>query len=130
MQDLFSVDITNFAQKYFIKSFRKKYRSHWDATLVAIISSLERIDSLVQTDRGEIITRAGDIQIVKVSFSVAKSKESASSSGNRCIVAWNVAACLVSILLVYHKNDLSGHNETAEWKKLIKENYPEYRDLM
>jgi hypothetical protein len=33
----------------------------------------------------------------------------------------------VKILLVYGKTDLRGHNETAEWQKIIKENYPEYK---
>jgi len=36
----------------------------------------------------------------------------------------------IRVLLVYHKNNLGGGNETSNWKKFIKNNYPEYKDLL
>jgi hypothetical protein len=125
----YSVRIEKYAERHFIDSFEKKHRSHWDVTLKAIVFELEHIDSLLLTDKAEIISDIGGVKIVKTKFSVAKSGESAKSSGNRCIVAWHRDEQFVSVLLVYGKTDLSGHNETSEWKRLVAENYPEYKEL-
>jgi ribosome biogenesis GTPase A len=35
----------------------------------------------------------------------------------------------LKILLVYHKNDIGDKNETATWKKIIKDNYKGYNFL-
>ncbi len=128
MQGNYSVRIEKYAERHFIKSFEKKHISHWEPTLKAIVFFLERIDSLLQTDKAEIISDRDGIKIIKTKFTVAKSGESAKASGNRCIVAWHKEKQFVSVLLVYGKTDLSGHNETAEWKKLVIENYPEYKE--
>ncbi len=125
----YSVKIETFAERHLIKSFQKKYKIQWDFTLRAIIAELERIDTLLLTDRAEIICDVDDIKIVKTKFKVAKTKTSAKTSGNRCIVSWRKDSQLVSILLVYGKINLNGTNETAEWKKIIKNNYPQYKHL-
>ena len=130
MQGNYSVQIEGFAEKHFIKSFEKKHKKHWDVTLRAIVAELERIDNLLLTSRAEIICDAGDIKIVKTKFTVAGTKESAKTSGNRCIVAWHKDKQFVSVLLVYAKTDITGEKETAQWKKLVKENYPAYRALL
>jgi hypothetical protein len=129
MQGNYSVRIEKFAENHFIKSFEKKYKGHWDATLRSIVDALERIDALLTTDKADEIC-GDDMKIIKTDFRVAGTKESAKSSGNRCIVAWHQSQQYVSVLLVYSKTDLSGHNETAEWKEIIKDNYPEYRQLL
>lgn len=126
----FSVQIEDFAERHFIKSFEKKYRDKWDLTFVSIFAQLARIDNLLLTDRAETITDAGDIKIIKTKFKVVDTKESAKTSGNRCIVAWCISKQLVSILLVYSKTDLSPNNETAQWTKLVKENYPQYSEIL
>jgi ribosome biogenesis GTPase A len=36
----------------------------------------------------------------------------------------------VNVLLAYHKNDLGNGNETAQWKQIIKDNYPDYYGLL
>lgn len=123
------VQIEPFAVRHFIKNFKKKYKTRWDFTLRAIIAELERIDTLLLTDRADIICDDGNIKIVKTSFKIAKTKESAKTSGCRTIVAWDEAGQSVSILLVYSKTDLSGNNETAEWKNIIKTNYLQYKHL-
>lgn len=130
MQGNCSVQIEDFAERHFIKSFEKKHKTHWDFTLRAIIAELERIDTLLLTSRAEIICDTGDIKIVKTKFRVTGTKESAKISGNRCIVAWHKDKQFVSILLVYAKTDITGGGETAQWKKLVKENYPAYRAIL
>lgn len=130
MLDNYSVRIEEFAERHYIKSFEKKYKAHWGVTLKAIIAALERIDSLLNTDKANFVCGNDLVKLVKVEFRVVATKESAKSSGNRCIVAWHIEKRYVSILFVYGKTDLSGHNETAEWKNIIKENYPEYEDIL
>lgn len=129
MDVYYSVKIEDFAERHFIKNFHKKFQGKWDVTLVAIQAQLSRIDTLLLTDKAETIIDKDDTRIIKTEFRVAGTKESAKSSGNRCIVAWHPKDLLVVILLVYTKTDLSGKNETAEWQKIIKTNYPQYKDL-
>jgi len=126
----YSVQIEDFAESHFIKSFKKKYKIHWDVTLLAIIAELERLDMLLKTDRAETICDVGDTKIIKTKFKVHKTKESATTSGNRCIVAWDKRKQIVSVLLVYGKTDLSSNNETAQWKSLVRVNYSEYKELV
>lgn len=126
MEGNHSVHVGHYAERHFIKGFEKKYKSHWDFTLRAITAELERIDKLLLTDRAETMCDLDGVKIIKTKFKVAASKESAKTSGNRCIVAWHVEKQFVLILLVYGKTDLSGKNETTEWKMLVKNNYPEY----
>ena len=129
MSGNYSVQIEDFAVRHFIKSFEKKHKGKWELTLQYVMEEFARIDNLLLTDRAETITDAGDIKIIKTKFRVAGTQESAKTSGNRCIVAWCISKQLVSILLVYGKTDLSGKNETAEWKALVKNNYKEYSHL-
>ena len=96
----------------------------------AIIAELERIDALLLTNRAETICDEAGIKIIKTEFKVAKTKESARSSGNRCIVAWHRKEQFVAILLVYSKTDLEGDNETKEWKRMVRENYEEYEGMV
>lgn len=131
MESNYFVKIEAFAEKHFIKSFEKKYKKHWDFTLRAITFELERIDNLLQTDKAEVMIDSDNVKIVKTRFKLAGSRESTKTSGNRCIVAWHKKDKFVSILLVYNKTDLSSSNkETGEWKKLIKNNYKEYKHLL
>lgn len=125
----YSVKIEQFAERHFVKSFEKKYKLHWEVTLRSIIDGLERIDTLLLTDRAETVCDVGSIKIIKTKFRVDRSKESAKTSGNRCIVALHTEKQFVSVLLVYGKTDISSHNETAQWQKLIKNNYPKYKHL-
>ena len=130
MEDNYSVKVQDFTESHFIKSFEKKYKTNWSLTFTAIKEELKRIDNLIKnTDKAETIVDAGNIKIVKTKFRVIGTKESAKASGNRCIVALNIDKKEVSVLLVYGKTDLSGKNETSEWKNIIKNNYYSYKDL-
>ena len=78
----------------------------------------------------KITDKNNNIIICKTEFKIAGTDESRHGSGNRCIVAVHKDISKICVLLVYHKNDLGGGSETGNWKSLIKENYPEYRNLV
>ena len=126
----YTVNIEPFAERHYIKNFSKKYHQSWDITLKALISQFERIDMLLLRDVAEVICKSGDLKIVKSDFSVAGTRLSPKGSGNRCVVCVDEAIRKVYVLLVYHKNDLGEGNETARWKQLVKNNYPDYRSLL
>ncbi len=125
----YTVATEHFAERHFIKNFKKKYKTAWDITWRAMIEEFKRTDALFDTSIVETIIDVDNIKIVKTEFRIAGSKKSRKSSGNRCIVAVHRDTRMVYVLLVYHKNDLGGSNETARWKQIIKENYNQYRDL-
>jgi len=125
----YTVIIRPYADRHYLKSFNKKYKSAWEITWRAICEELRRFDSLLDTSVAEVIIGSGNIRIAKAEFRVAGTNESKKSSGNRCIVAIHRDVSSVHVLLVYHKNDLGKGNETAKWKQIIRENYPEYKNL-
>ena len=129
MSTKYSVQVEDFAERHFIKNFKKKYKKAWEITLRAIIEEFKRVDSLLKTSIAETIIISGNIKIVKAQFKIAGTNQSKKTSGNRCIVAVHRDKSTVYVLLVYHKNDLGPGNETAQWKKMIKENYNQYKDL-
>jgi hypothetical protein len=126
----YSVLIRPYAEKHFIKKFKKKYKGSWEITWRAISQELQRFDSLLKTSIAEVITECDDVRIAKTEFRVHRTNESKKSSGNRCIVAVHKDTYLINVLLVYNKPDLEGGNETAKWKKIVKNNYPEYSGLL
>ena len=119
-----------FAERHFIKSFAKKYKWAWDFTLKTITEEFEQIDLLFLKNTAEIIVGSKDIKICKTEFKIAGTQESRHGSGNRCVVAIHKNINKVCVLLVYNKNNLGGSNETASWENLVKENYPEYSDIL
>lgn len=125
----YSVMVQPFAERYYIKNFRKKYKGAWDATWRAICEELRRFDSLLETSIAETIILSGSVRMAKTEFRVAGTKESRKSSGNRCIVAVHDDIGVVKVLLVYQKTDLGDGNETTKWKQIIKENYSEYSKI-
>lgn len=78
----------------------------------------------------EVIAERDEISIAKVEFKVAGTDDSRHGSGNRCIVVIDNRGEMINILLVYHKSHLGKGHETVRWKQVIKENYPEYRNLL
>ncbi|MCR4280600.1 MAG: hypothetical protein NUV82_04230 [Candidatus Komeilibacteria bacterium] len=130
MSTNYSVVLEEFANRHYISKFKKKYKGAWDVTWEAIVEEFKRIDSLLETSIAETIVTTTNIKICKTEFRVAKTQESRHGSGNRCIIAVREDIHVVHVLLVYHKNDLRGHNETAAWKKIIKDNYSEYFSVL
>lgn len=120
-----------FAEKHFIKNFAKKYQGAWDFTLGVIREEFEKIDFLFAKTIAEMISDPNNnIVICKTEFKIAGTKESRHGSGNRCIIALHKDESVVRVLLVYHKKDLRGNNETTTWKKIVRDNYLEYKDLI
>lgn len=119
-----------FTQRHFIKSFAKKYKGAWNNTLKGLVVEFSFFDLLFLKSTAETIVDSKEIKICKTEFKISGTQESRHGSGNRCIVAVNSQKAIVYVLLVYSKNDIRAVNETAEWKKIIKENYPEYRGLL
>ena len=122
----YSVNIEKYAERHFIKSFEKKYRRAWDITINTLIREFQSFDVLLSRSIAEIVTETSSIKICKVEFKIAGTNKSRRGSGNRCIVAIHKDISLVKVLLVYHKNDLGGRNETVKWKQIVKNNYPNY----
>lgn len=124
------VKIEKYVERHFIKSFEKKYHRAWDITIEALFREFQSFDILLECSIAEMIVENFDIKICKVEFKIAGTNQSRHGSGNRCIVAVHKDINLVNIILIYHKNDLGDGNETAQWKKIIKDNYSDYRELL
>ena len=92
------VTITTYAQRYYIKRFKKQYKSAWFVTEKAIIAQYARLDSFLETSKAELILESGNIRIVKSEFSVAGTGISPKKSGNRCIVAIHTDKKIVKIV--------------------------------
>jgi len=123
----YQVIIEPFAQRHFIKSFAKRYHSAWEFTFKFVRDEFEQIDLLFLKNTAETIVDSAEIKICKTEFKIAGTKESRHSSGNRCIVAVHTVTNEVRVLLIYAKTDLSSKGETADWKRIVKDNYPEYK---
>lgn len=120
-----------FTQRHFIKSFAKKYKGAWDFTLKLLEKEFEKIDLLFLRNMAETIVDSQEIKICKTEFKISGTEQSRHSSGNRCIVALHKDRNISCVLLVYHKNNLGGYdNETAQWKQIVKDNYPKYKNLL
>lgn len=131
MSTNYEVNIEPFADRHFIKTFAKKYKKAWDLTLSALIREFQSFDVILEKTIAEEITdKNADVVICKTEFKISGTQESRHGSGNRCIVAKHKNTNKICVLLVYHKNDLGGGNETTNWKGIIKENYPDYSNLL
>ena len=127
----YDVVFESFTERHFAKTFAKKYKGAWDFTLKTLTEEFEKIDILFLKSIAECITdKDADVIICKTEFKISGTQESRHGSGNRCIVALHKSTNKVCVLLIYHKNDLGSTNETAAWKSLIKDNYPDYYDLL
>lgn len=131
MSTNYVVTVEPFADRYYIRTFAKKYKKAWDFTLSALIREFQSFDVILEKTIAEEITdRNADVVICKTEFKISGTQESRHGSGNRCIVAKHKNTNKICVLLVYHKNNLGGGNETTNWKNMIKENYPEYGNLL
>ena len=119
-----------FTERHFIKTFAKKYKNAWQFTFEALLQEFRFFDELFLKNTAETIIDSLEVKIYKTEFKISGTQESRHGSGNRCIVALHKNTNKVCVLLVYHKNDLGGGNETVSWKRVIKENYPEYSDIL
>lgn len=122
----YTVTIEKFAESHYIKNFKKKYKTHWDITFKGIIEMLRRLDNVMASSIIEEISHLDDLAILKMEFRVAGTTCSRKASGNRCILSLDKVTKEIKILLLYHKSDIGDRNETAGWKKMIRDNYLGY----
>ena len=127
----YKVIFAPFTERHFIRSFAKKYQNAWERTQKGLELEFSYIDTLFTTNIAETISLSpdNDLKICKTEFKIVGTSVSRHASGNRCIIAVCESTTSVHVLLVYGKGDI-GSNETAKWKSLVKENYPEYAGLM
>jgi len=120
-----------FTERHFVRSFAKKYKGAWNRTLKGLVLEFTYVDLLFEKSIAETITdKNADVVICKTEFKIAGIQESRHASGNRCIIAVRKSTAVVHVLLVYSKGDIGESNETARWKAIVKDNYPEYRNLL
>jgi len=128
----YEVVLRPFTERHFIKRFAKKYQGAWDRTLKGLVVEFTFVELLFDKQIAETIcvSADNDIKICKTEFKIAGTEVSRHASGNRCIIAVQKSTAVVHVLLVYCKGDIGDSNETAAWKSIIKEHYPEYRELL
>ena len=128
-QHKYKVVFEDFTKRHFIKNFEKKSKSQWNKTQEDIIFVCEHIENMLLTKRADLISVADNCRLVKLDFAIFGIKISPKASGNRCILFLDDDMGIVKILLVYSKNDISAHNETQEWKNIIKAQYPSIGEI-
>lgn len=125
-ENYYAVKTNVFAERHYIKVFKKKYKRAWDVTRKAIENEARRIDNvIVETDKAETIRAQNGNKLIKLYFKVAQTQQSALSSGNRAILFVNEERREAEFLLVYSKNQIGSPNETQKWQRVIREQYPE-----
>lgn len=121
-----------FAERHFVKSFAKKYPGAWERTRNALELEFSFVEHLFDKTIAERVHVSSDgiRAICKTEFKIAGTQESRHGSGNRCIIALHAGEKLVRILLVYSKTDVKGSRETNWWEQVIKDAYPELKDVL
>jgi hypothetical protein len=123
---LYKVSFDPYAEKHFIKDFKKSYGKRWDNTRESICFSLGRLSNL---EGRKLIDKIGPSNngtiIAKYDFKVDKTEKSAKTSGDRCVIEICNDEMTVKILLVYGKNHItrSRDQETVWWKEIIKDQF-------
>ena len=128
----YQVVVESYTERHFIKPFTKKYPGAWDKTLKGLLLEFAYVDLLFKTQIAEIICVSSDnsVEICKTEFKIVGTDISRHASGYRCIIAIQRSTMTVHVLLMYGKGDVSGSNETAWWKGVIKDNYAEFKTLL
>jgi hypothetical protein len=122
----YNVEFDEFCNRHYIKSFSKKYKSAWPGTQQAIEEVCKRIDAMLDYKRVDLIATNGQFKLVKLDFTVEGTRISPKNSGNRCILVIDEDIRMVTVILIYSKNDISEPNETAKWKALVKAQFAEF----
>lgn len=120
----YAVEFDDFSERYYIKAFAKKHRSHWSKTRSDIEDMCRRIDVLLQIDKADLMNSVAEHKLVKLDFSIEGTKVGPSKSGNRCILHINEKLHLVRVLFVFAEGEhIDKPNITAKWKKVIKSQF-------
>lgn len=125
----YKVLVSEYANRHFIKSFEKKYKSVWNKTFETIENMLSRIEVFSQTKKVNKIHICDDWYIAKCEFNIEWVKVSTHASWNRIIAYVNELTLEVQILLIYSKTDVWSHNETTWWEQEVKNNHKDIASL-
>ncbi|MCL2014743.1 MAG: hypothetical protein FWG68_00685 [Defluviitaleaceae bacterium] len=132
----YEVAFEPYANRHYLKTFRKKYKANWQPTEQSIKESCTRIDSMLKTDRADLIYSVDCYKLVKLDFTVYGTQTSPKAAGNRCILFVDENERKVKILLIYSKNEISSPNETPDrpsggqkWQKVIADQYPQVKNI-
>lgn len=127
-----TVIFDEYTQRHYIKKFVKRHSQKvWDVTEIAMRNICMKAETALQTDQLRIIHTHENISVCKYYFTVAGTNLSYKHSCCRCILTIDDITKKVVVLLVYHKKDLSGKGgETVQWERIIKENFPEYKEMI
>jgi hypothetical protein len=129
MDQFYTYNFQPFCEKHYIKEFSKKYKNFWVRTRNDIINSIKRIDMFTKLKRADVISIDSCYQLVKLDFAIDGLRQSAKSSGNRCILHVDNESRHVEILLIYSKNNICEPNETSKWKSKVKQEFPEIASI-
>lgn len=121
----YSLLVCEYANKHYINSFKKKYKSGWKETWGFIDIMCCNIDKYLTTTKVEKIFICDNQYIAKCEFTIAWSNISTHASWNRIIIYVNELTKEVHILLLYMKTNIWWTWETSWWKEEIKDNHKE-----
>ena len=126
----YKVEIEDFVKNHYSKYLEKKYKNYWYETMDSVIQILSRFDISESKINGlDCITEINKLYIYKYPIKIAGNKESAKTGGCRCILSVNKEIKIIKILLIYTKDDIVGNNETLWFKKMIRNNYEDYKNI-
>ena len=130
--NLLSVKYEDFAQRHFRSTFVKKYAPKWwNATERSIFYDLQRLrilgNNTQKTDQLDELKYYDCHWLAKYDFKVAGTKVSKKDSGNRCIIYIDDKLNQLSILMIYHKDNLpKNKSETQYIMDTVQKEYKEY----
>lgn len=125
------VRLSEYAKRHYVKAFEKRYaKKQWEVTLSSIVAEMARVEENIRYKKAETIHSGDNQRIIKYYFRVAQTQDSAKRSGNRVIALIDDIDKVVTILLLYSKNEITTPNETAKWQKQVKDNFPGLRHLV
>jgi hypothetical protein len=125
--ELYRVYINPYAERHFIKRFRKDYKGKiWLVTLESIKDDLRRVRALENTQQVDELRYKENLWLFKYDFAIAKSGKSPKGSGNRCVAILDSKKYRIEILFLYGKNDLPKNQpETVFIEQTLKDKFPE-----
>ncbi len=125
-----SILIQKYAERHFLKSFKKKYKTARHKTYNAISLMIERVDKFLKTTLIEEIISYDDSSILKIEFSIAWSKISPHASWNRAIIHRDKKTSKFDVLLIYMKTHIPKNKwETKRRKDIVKKEYKDTFDI-
>jgi len=125
----YNCEFDEFTERHYVKKLAKRHEHYWDKTQNDIIDICKRIDKTLEYSRADPISSAGQYKLVKLDFSIEGSGVSPKNSGHRCILVVDEMLRSVRILLVYSKHEIGSPNETAKWKNVVRDNFPDIKAI-